>query len=144
MTTGTVKWFNSKKGYGFITPTPGSTETPAPEGTSSDIFVHHSAIQVEGEEEFRSLNEGDEVEFEIAQGAKGPEAKNVKVTKKAPPPPPRERSDRGYGGGRPNFGHDYRPQRGSGGGRDDDRRGNRRGFSRGGGSRRGGGGGRRY
>ncbi len=139
MTTGTVKWFNTKKGYGFITPTEGS----APEGTTGDIFVHHSAIQTEGEEEFKSLNEGDEVEFEIAQGAKGPEAKNVKVTKKAPPPPPRERSDRGYGGGRPSFGHDYRPQRGSGGGRDDDRRGNRRGFSRGGGSRRGGGG-RRY
>ncbi len=139
MTNGTVKWFNTKKGYGFITPAEGS----APEGTTGDIFVHHSAIQVEGEE-FRSLNEGDEVEFEIAQGQKGPEAKNVKVTKKAPPPPPRERSDRGFGGGRQSFGHDYRPQRGSGGGRDDDRRGNRRGFSRGGGSRRGGGGGRRY
>lgn len=133
VTSGKVKWFNTKKGYGFITP------AESADGTG-DIFVHHSAIKAEEGEEFKSLNEGDEVDFEIAQGAKGPEAKNVVVTKKAPPPPPRERSERSGGGGRPSFGHDYRPQRGSGGGRDDDRRGNRRGFSRGGGSRRGGGG----
>lgn len=124
---GTVKWFNARKGFGFITPTDSDQTT--------DVFVHHSAIVAE-ENEFRSLNEGDEVEFEIAEGRKGPEAKNVVVTKKAPPPPPRERSnfDRGD---RPSFGggHDYRPDRGSYG-RDGDRRG--------GGQRRGGpGGGRR-
>ena len=127
MTSGTVKWFNTKKGYGFITPVEGSE----PEGPSSDVFVHHSAIQVEGDE-FRSLNEGDEVEFEISQGVKGPEAKQVKVTKKAPPPPPRERIDRNET--RLNFGYDYRPQRN---GRDGDRRNNRRGFRRGGANRRG-------
>lgn len=60
---GTVKWFNATKGYGFI----------AREG-GEDVFVHFSAIQLEG---YKSLNEGDAVEFEIIQGPKGLQAKNV-------------------------------------------------------------------
>lgn len=62
--TGTVKWFNNTKGYGFIT---------LDDGTR-DCFVHHSAIQGTG---FKSLNEGDRVQFEIVQGTKGPAAENV-------------------------------------------------------------------
>ncbi|NJN81212.1 MAG: cold shock domain-containing protein [Caldilineaceae bacterium] len=61
--TGTVKWFNDQKGYGFI----------AYEG-GKDVFVHHSAIQSQG---FRSLAEGERVEFSIEQGPKGPAAANV-------------------------------------------------------------------
>ncbi|MFH1797892.1 MAG: cold-shock protein [Candidatus Omnitrophota bacterium] len=63
MAKGTVKWFNNAKGYGFITPESGN-----------DVFVHHSAIQEEG---YKSLKEGEEVEFEIKQGPKGEEAVNV-------------------------------------------------------------------
>jgi CspA family cold shock protein len=63
-TTGTVKWFNDQKGFGFITP----------DGSTDDCFVHHSAIQAEG---FKTLAEGAQVEFEIVQGAKGPAAENV-------------------------------------------------------------------
>jgi len=64
MTKGKVKWFNDAKGFGFIDG----------EGIDKDIFVHHTAIQAEG---FRSLNEGEEVEFELIEGPKGPKAENV-------------------------------------------------------------------
>jgi CspA family cold shock protein len=64
MASGTVKWFNDSKGYGFI----------APEDGSKDVFVHHSNIAGNG---FKSLSEGAKVEFEQREGAKGPEAINV-------------------------------------------------------------------
>jgi len=64
MAKGTVKWFNNSKGYGFITPEDGS----------SDVFVHHNSIQGEG---YKSLDEGQTVEFEVQQGQKGLEAINV-------------------------------------------------------------------
>jgi len=67
-TIGTVKWFNDAKGFGFITP----------ENGDKDCFVHHTAIKAEG---FRSLSEGDRVEFDIVQGAKGPAAENVTKVK---------------------------------------------------------------
>ncbi len=63
MAKGTVKWFNNQKGYGFITPESGN-----------DVFVHHSAIQGEG---YKSLDEGQKVEFEITRGPKGEQAANV-------------------------------------------------------------------
>jgi CspA family cold shock protein len=81
MVNGTVKWFNARKGYGFI----------IPDGEEKDIFVHFSAIQVEGDA-FRTLNEGDKVEFVIEKGQKGDEAKNVVVKERAPRP---ERRGRG-------------------------------------------------
>ena len=66
MATGTVKWFNNEKGYGFISPDDGS----------KDLFVHFSNIAGQG---YKSLNEGDRVEFEAREGQKGPEATNVTV-----------------------------------------------------------------
>ncbi len=64
MSTGKVKWFNESKGYGFI----------EPDGGGRDVFVHYSAIQGEG---YKTLSEGQQVEFEITQGEKGPQAANV-------------------------------------------------------------------
>jgi cold shock protein len=63
--TGTVKWFNSSKGFGFISRESGN-----------DVFVHHSSISGDG---FKSLNEGDRVEFVVTQGQKGPAASDVRV-----------------------------------------------------------------
>lgn len=81
MAQGKVKWFNGEKGYGFI----------EQEGGGEDLFVHFSAIQSEG---YRTLNEGDVVTFEVGQGQKGPQARNVVVTESAGPAQ-RGRSDRG-------------------------------------------------
>jgi CspA family cold shock protein len=64
MAQGSVKWFNSEKGFGFI----------AQDGGGADVFVHYSAIQTQG---YRSLDENQRVEFEITQGPKGPQAENV-------------------------------------------------------------------
>lgn len=64
MATGTVKWFNNKKGYGFIN-----------EENGRDIFVHFSSINMDG---YKSLNEGEHVTFDIEESARGPEAKNVR------------------------------------------------------------------
>jgi cold shock protein len=66
MATGIVKWFNDAKGFGFITP----------DGGGKDVFVHHTAIQAEG---FRSLAEGQKVEYEVTEGPKGPQAANVRI-----------------------------------------------------------------
>jgi len=65
MAQGTVKWFNDSKGYGFITPSDGSP----------DVFVHFSDIKIDG---FKTLSEGQKVEFEIGKGPKGPRATNVR------------------------------------------------------------------
>ena len=67
--TGTVKWFNSRKGYGFITPDDSEGDT--------DVFVHYTAIKVESDDQYRALNEGEKVIFDVSDGKKGPEARNV-------------------------------------------------------------------
>jgi cold shock protein len=74
MATGTVKWFNNEKGFGFI----------EVEGGGKDVFCHFSAISGDG---YKSLNEGDQVEFDVEQGTKGPQAKNVTVLRSAGPAP---------------------------------------------------------
>ncbi len=66
MAVGTVKWFNDAKGFGFITPEDGG----------KDVFVHHSSIEAEG---FRTLAEGQRVEYELTDGQKGPAATNVRA-----------------------------------------------------------------
>jgi CspA family cold shock protein len=66
MAVGIVKWFNADKGFGFITP----------DGGGPDLFAHFSAIASDG---FRSLDENQRVEFDVAQGAKGPQATNIRV-----------------------------------------------------------------
>ncbi len=76
---GTVKWFNAEKGYGFI----------KQNGSDDDVFVHHTAIKMDG---YRKLNEGDVVEFEITEGRKGPQASEVTVKSHAP-------TESSYGGG---------------------------------------------
>jgi CspA family cold shock protein len=66
MATGTVKWFNATKGFGFI----------APDGGGEDVFVHHSSIDMQG---YRELAEGQKVEFDVTQGQKGPQASAVRA-----------------------------------------------------------------
>jgi cold shock protein len=66
MATGTVKWFNDSKGYGFITPDDGS----------KDLFAHHSSIQMDG---YKSLKEAQKVSFDVVNGPKGPAAANIKA-----------------------------------------------------------------
>lgn len=72
MVKGTVKWFDRRKGYGFITRDDGA----------ADVFVHFSSIE-DKDNEFKAIYEGDKVEFEIVDGSKGPQASNLKITEKA-------------------------------------------------------------
>jgi CspA family cold shock protein len=68
MATGTVKWFNDEKGFGFISPDDGG----------DDLFAHFSAINING---FKSLKEGQKISFEVAQGAKGKQAANIQIAR---------------------------------------------------------------
>jgi len=72
MVNGTVKWFNSRKGFGFIDSEEGN-----------DVFVHFSAIKADSDE-YKTLNEGDKVTFDVSEGEKGPQASEVVVTEHAP------------------------------------------------------------
>jgi len=72
VTKGTVKWFNSRKGFGFISSEEGS-----------DVFVHYTALAGD-DNEYKTLHENDKVEFDVTEGQKGPQASNVVVTEKAP------------------------------------------------------------
>ena len=85
---GTVKWFDGRKGFGFI-----NSEDEI------DVFVHFSAL-AGNDDEYKTLNENDEVEFELTEGQKGPQASNVVVTKKAPPQQSLSYGGGGGGGGR--------------------------------------------
>jgi len=69
MATGTVKWFNATKGYGFITPSDGG----------DDVFAHFSAIEMDG---YKTLKEGQRVEYEVQQGPKGPQASHIRAVTK--------------------------------------------------------------
>lgn len=90
---GVVKFFNTQKGFGFI----------LPEGGGSDVFVHLSGI-AGNSDEYKTLNQNDEVTYDIVEGQKGPQASNVVVTKKAPPQPrPSVHSNRGGGARRSNY-----------------------------------------
>jgi cold shock CspA family protein len=131
MTNGICKWYNTKKGYGFITPEDGSKE----------IFVHSSGITKLTETEIPSLNEGDKVTFDIQEGQKGPEAHNVVITEKAPPKERTSRPRPAYGSGAPRgYPSGDNEESGSGGG--GYRGGSGGGYSGGGGGGyRGGGGG---
>ena len=118
---GTVKWFNSNKGFGFINSEEGN-----------DVFVHFSALAGE-DDDHKTLNENDEVEFDVVQGEKGPQANNVVVTKKAPPS-----AIKSYGGGGGGRGYGGGGGRGGGGrgGGGKKGRGDRKGRSSGSGKRK--------
>jgi len=73
MVNGIVKWFDSRKGYGFLTT-----------DEEQDVFVHYSAIIAENDNDFKNLYEGDTVEFNITEGKKGPQATDVKLIKRSP------------------------------------------------------------
>ena len=120
MVKGTVKWFDKTKGFGFIN----SEE-------ENDVFVHFSAlIGDDDENDNKTLNENDKVEFDVVQGEKGPQANNVVVTLKAPPS--EKRSYSGGGGGGYGGGKGYRGGKGYSGGKGSGKaRGDRKGRSRG-------------
>ena len=120
MVKGTVKWFDKTKGFGFIN----SEE-------ENDVFVHFSAlIGDDDENDNKTLNENDKVEFDVVQGEKGPQANNVVVTLKAPPS--EKRSYSGGGGGGYGGGKGYRGGKGYSGGKGSRKaRGDRKGRSRG-------------
>ena len=120
MVKGTVKWFDKTKGFGFIN----SEE-------ENDVFVHFSAlIGDDDENDYKTLNENDQVEFDVVQGEKGPQANNVVVTLKAPPS--EKRSYSGGGGGGYGGGKGYRGGKGYSGGKGSGKaRGDRKGRSRG-------------